>query len=182
VALKSDTRKGHFSNGCKQGSFRAPMRATRNAILTDARNRLLGNGCAQVMEQTPDARNLHAGNPSNRVLSTSASAGVYTTIRSVDHKGVTCYGLRGRGVESRSLMTSAETRDLSGKADRSRVNSNAKRVGKSRHVNGGMFTTVAILNEKSFRSLIEARSLQLHVCRLRWSSLWWWVMRGTQRL
>ena len=146
MALKSDTRKGHFSNGCKQGSFRAPMRATRNAILTDARNRLLGNGCAQVMEQTPDARNLHAGNPSNRVLSTSASAGVYTTIRSVDHKGVTCYGLRGRGVESRSLMTSAETRDLSGKADRSRVNSNAIRVGKSRHVNGGMFTTVAIFN------------------------------------
>ena len=36
---------------------------------------------------------------------------------SVDHKGVTCYGLRGRGVESRSLMTSAETRDLSGKAE-----------------------------------------------------------------
>ena len=36
---------------------------------------------------------------------------------SADHKGVTCYGLRGRGVESRSLMTSAETRDLSGKAE-----------------------------------------------------------------
>jgi len=66
---------------------------------------------------------------------------------------------------------SIETRDLSGKADRSRVNSNTKRVGKSRHVNGGMFTTVAILNEKSFRSLIEARSLQLHVCRLQWSSV-----------
>jgi len=71
-------------------------------------------------------------------------------IRSVDHKGVTCYGLRGRGVESRSRMTSIETRDLSGKADRSRVNSNTKRVGKFRHVNWGMFTTVAILNEKSF--------------------------------
>ena len=56
-------------------------------------------------------------------------------------------------------MTSVETRDLSGKADRSRVNINTKRVGKSRHVDGGMFTTVAILNEKSFRSLIEARSL-----------------------
>jgi len=41
------------------------------------------------------------------------------TITSVDHKGVTCYGLRGRGVESRSLMTSVETRDLSGKVDRS---------------------------------------------------------------
>jgi len=39
-----------------------------------------------------------------------------------------------------------------------------------------------ILNEKSFRSLIEARSVQLHVCRFRWSSLWWWVVRGTQRL
>ena len=35
------------------------------------------------------------------------------TITSVDHKGVTCYGLRGRGVESRSLMMSVETRDLS---------------------------------------------------------------------
>jgi len=79
-------------------------------------------------------------------------------------------------------MTSVETRDLSGKADRSRVNINTKRVGKFRHVDGGMFTTVAILNEKSFRSLIEARSLQLHVCRLQWSSLWWWVVRGTQRL
>jgi len=73
-----------------------------------------------------------------------------SVITSVDHKGVTCYGLRGRGVESRSLMTSVETRDLSGKTDRSRVNSNTKRVGKSRHVDGGMFTTVAILNEKSF--------------------------------
>jgi len=52
-------------------------------------------------------------------------------------------------VESRSLVTSAVTRDLSGKAYRSRVNSNTKRVGKSRHVNGGMFTTVVILNEKS---------------------------------
>jgi len=37
----------------------------------------------------------------------------------VDHKGVTCYGLRGCGMESRplmtsevSLMTSEETRDL----------------------------------------------------------------------
>jgi len=105
-------------------------------------------------------------------------------ITSVDHKGVTCYGLRGRGVESRSLMTSVETRDLSGKANRSRVNINTKRVGKSRHwhVDGGMFTTVAILNEKSFRSLIEARSLQLHVCRFQWSSVWWWVVRGTQGL
>ena len=47
-------------------------------------------------------------------------------------------------------MTPVETRDLSGKVDRSRVNSNTKRVGKSRHVDGGMFTTVVILNEKSF--------------------------------
>jgi len=47
-------------------------------------------------------------------------------------------------------MTSVETRDLSGKADRSRVNINTKRVGKSRHVDGGMFTTVVILNETSF--------------------------------
>jgi len=39
---------------------------------------------------------------------------------------------------------------LSGKVDRSRVNINTKRVGKSHHVDGGMFTTVAILNEKSF--------------------------------
>ena len=68
----------------------------------------------------------------------------HTHITSVDHKGVTCYGIRGRGVESRSLMTSVQTRDLSGKDDRSRVNNNTKRVGKSRHVDGG------ILNEKSF--------------------------------
>ena len=96
-------------------------------------------------------------------------------ITSVDHKGVTCYGIRGRGVESRSLMTSVETRDLSGKDDRYRVNSNFKRVGKSRHVDGGMFTTVAILNEKSFDQ----------GSRLVFSSymcLWWWVVRGTQRL
>ena len=47
-------------------------------------------------------------------------------------------------------MTSVKPRDVSGKSDRSRVNRNTKRVGKSRHVDGGMFTTVAILNEKSF--------------------------------
>jgi len=35
------------------------MRETRKAILTDARNRLLGNGCAQGMDQFPDVRNLH---------------------------------------------------------------------------------------------------------------------------
>ena len=102
---------------------------------------------------------------------------LFTFIRSVDHKGVTCYGLRGRGVESRSLMTSVETRDLSGKADRSRVNSNTKRVGKSRHVD---VYYCCDSQWKEFRSLIETRSLQLHVCRLRRSSLWW-VVRGTQR-
>jgi len=57
--LKMDARKGHFWNGCTQGSFCALMRANRKAILTDARNGLLGNGCAQGMEQIPDARNLH---------------------------------------------------------------------------------------------------------------------------
>ena len=81
----------------------------------------------------------------NRLIASEKSG-----ITSVDHKGVTCHGLRGRGVKSSSLMTSVETRDLSGKADRSRMNSNTKRVGKSRHVDGGIFTTVAILNEKSF--------------------------------
>jgi len=118
----------------------------------------------------------------------------HTFITSVDHKGVTCYGLRGRGVESWSLIMSEETRDLSGKCDRSRVNSKTNRVGKSRHVDEGMFTTVAILNEKSFRSLIDRIELVLssvspatwiqkkHVCRLRWSSLWWWVVKGTQHL
>ena len=75
-----------------------------------------------------------------------ATALQWHAITSVDHKGVTCYGLRGRGVESHSLMTSVETRDLSRKVDRSRVNSNTKRVG----VDGGMFITVVILNEKSF--------------------------------
>ena len=42
----------------------------------------------------------------------------------VINKHLSHHGLRGRGVESRSLMTSVETRDLSGKVDRSRVNSN----------------------------------------------------------
>jgi len=99
-----------------------------------------------------------------------------------------------RGVESWSLIMSEETRDLSGKCDRSRVNSKTNRVGKSRHVDEGMFTTVAILNEKSFRSLIDRIELVLssvspatwiqkkNVCRLRWSSLWWWVVKGTQHL
>jgi len=35
------------------------VRATRKAILTNARNRLVGNGYAQGMGQIPDARNLH---------------------------------------------------------------------------------------------------------------------------
>ena len=78
------------------------------------------------------------------------SVGLKVCITSVDHKGITCYCLWGRGVESRLLMTSVQIKDLSGKVDRFRVNSNTKRVGKSRHVDGGMFTTVAILNEKSF--------------------------------
>jgi len=48
-------------NGSTQGSLRAPMRATEKAILTDARNGLLGNGCAQGMEQITYSRNLHPG-------------------------------------------------------------------------------------------------------------------------
>ena len=52
----------------------------------------------------------------------------------------------------------------------------------ARHVNEGMFTTVVILNENSFRSRSEARSLLPYVCRLWWSSLQWWVVRRTQRL
>ena len=64
---------------------------------------------------------------------------------------------------SRSLMTSVETRDLSGKDDRSRVNRNTKRVGKSRHVDGVMFTTVAILNEPA----IVGMSGQIHADFLR---------------
>jgi len=67
--LKTSARMGHFWNGCTQGSFGTPMRATRMAILTDACNGLLGNGCAQGIGQILDACNLHpgvAGNPSNR--------------------------------------------------------------------------------------------------------------------
>ena len=60
---------------------------------------------------------------------------------SVGHKDVTCYGLRGRGVESLSLITSEETRDLSGKSDRSGVNGATKRIEKSRYVNERMFIT-----------------------------------------
>jgi len=53
-------------NGCMQGSFlkqvhMSPMRATRKAILTDVRDKLLGNGCVQGMGQIPDAHNLHPG-------------------------------------------------------------------------------------------------------------------------
>ena len=59
VTLKTDALKGHFWNGCAQGSFEARMRATRRAILTDARNGLLGNGCAQGVGQIPEARNVH---------------------------------------------------------------------------------------------------------------------------
>jgi hypothetical protein len=61
VTVKTDACKGRFWNGCTQGSFWAPMRATRKAILTAARNGLLSNGCAQGMWQIPDARNLHPG-------------------------------------------------------------------------------------------------------------------------
>jgi len=50
-------RKCHFWNGCTQGSFGA----RRRAILTGARNGLLGNGYAQGMGQIPDAGNLHPG-------------------------------------------------------------------------------------------------------------------------
>ena len=55
-------------NNCMQGSFLkrmhakvfwGKMHATRNAILTDARNGLLGNGFAQGMGQIPNSRHLH---------------------------------------------------------------------------------------------------------------------------
>jgi len=48
-------------NGCTQGSFGTLMRETRKAILTDARNGLVGNGyvAAQGMGQIADVRNLH---------------------------------------------------------------------------------------------------------------------------
>ena len=63
TGVKTDACKGHFWNGCTQGSFWAPMRATRKAILTDVRNGLLGNGCAHGMPvgQIPDVLNLHPG-------------------------------------------------------------------------------------------------------------------------
>ena len=59
--LKTNARNSNFWNRCKQGSFCAPMHATRKAILTGARNGLLGNGCAQGMDQILDARYLHPG-------------------------------------------------------------------------------------------------------------------------
>jgi len=37
------------------------MRATKSAILTDARNGLFGNGSAQGMGQIPNAHNLYPG-------------------------------------------------------------------------------------------------------------------------
>ena len=55
-----DPRKDNFWNGCTQESCGARMCATRRAILTDARNGLLGNGYAQGMGQIADARNLHS--------------------------------------------------------------------------------------------------------------------------
>jgi len=58
-------------NGCTQGSFLKRMhvmvflgtdvRMIRKAILTDARNALLGNVCVQGMGQIQDVRNLHPG-------------------------------------------------------------------------------------------------------------------------
>jgi len=46
-------------------------------------------------------------------------------------------------------MTSVETRDLSGKADRSRVNINTKRVGKFRHVDAPGGTMLEMLGRSS---------------------------------
>ena len=61
IDFKTDACKGQFWNGCTRGSFCALMLRTRMAILTVARDGLLGNGCAQDMEQIPGARNLHPG-------------------------------------------------------------------------------------------------------------------------
>jgi len=44
-----------------QGCFLQRCPQPEKAILTDARNRLMGNGYAQDMGQIPDARNLHNG-------------------------------------------------------------------------------------------------------------------------
>jgi len=51
-----------------QGSFCAPMRATRKAILTDERNGLLGNGCAQASwyGANPRCAQPTSWSPSNR--------------------------------------------------------------------------------------------------------------------
>ena len=53
-----------FETDAHKGLFWASVRTTRKAILTDARNGLVGNGCAQGMGQSlmratyiPDARN-----------------------------------------------------------------------------------------------------------------------------
>jgi len=70
----------------------APMRATREAILSDPRNGLLGNWYAQGIGQIPDARNLHpAGNPPNRMK--------YRCVVSLrmfvpTHKYITCYMIK----------------------------------------------------------------------------------------
>jgi len=72
VTLKKDARKVISET---QRSFWAPIRATRRAILMDARNGLLGNGYAQNMGQIPDARNLHPR--CTQPLSSSSFAGSF---------------------------------------------------------------------------------------------------------
>jgi len=51
-------------------------------------------------------------------------------------------------VESRSLIKSEETRDLSSKSERSGVNNNTKRPEKFRLVNKRMFTTIGFIYKR----------------------------------
>ena len=136
--------------------------------------------CSNNVVKLVDLHNSQAQSSINYVIILGQHNHQLPIITSVDHKGVTCYGLRGHGVESRSLMTSVETRDLSGKADRSRVISNTKRVGKSVMSMGGCLL-VAILNEKSFDQGSRL-VLSNYMCVDSGGHLWWWVVRGTQRL
>ena len=50
--LKMDAHKGHFWNGCAQGSFGTLMRATRKAILTDACNGLWATDTRKVWDKS----------------------------------------------------------------------------------------------------------------------------------
>jgi len=79
-----------MNQGCRdERSFWALMRTTRQAILMDARNGLLGNRCAQGMRQIPEARNLHPGCTQSLQCSALRNGDLYQSNKSKHIIGVT---------------------------------------------------------------------------------------------